>query len=105
LGGVGIQTSINGTPTYFAGGGSGYGTNPQTTAAAGGGGAAGASGSINTGGGGGGRAYSTSGGGFPGGSGIVILRYPGSQKGIGGTVTSAGGYTIHTFTGTGTFTA
>ena len=40
-----------------------------------------------------------------GGSGIVILRYPGPQRGTGGTITSAGGYTIHTFTGDGTFTA
>jgi hypothetical protein len=35
----------------------------------------------------------------------VIVRYEGSQKGTGGTVTSAGGYTIHTFTSSGTFTA
>ena len=40
-----------------------------------------------------------------GGSGIVILRYLGAQKGTGGTVTSAGGYTIHTFTSSGTYTA
>jgi hypothetical protein len=40
-----------------------------------------------------------------GSSGIVILRYPGAQKGTGGTVTSAGGYTYHTFTSSGTFTA
>jgi hypothetical protein len=35
----------------------------------------------------------------------VIVRYAGVQKGTGGTVTSAGGYTIHTFTTSGTFTA
>jgi hypothetical protein len=29
----------------------------------------------------------------------------GSQRGAGGTVTSSGGYTIHTFTASGTFTA
>lgn len=40
-----------------------------------------------------------------GGSGIVIIRYLGDQRGTGGTVTSSGGYTIHTFTGSGTFTA
>ena len=40
-----------------------------------------------------------------GGSGIVIIRYLGAQRGTGGTVTSAGGYTIHTFTSSGTFTA
>jgi hypothetical protein len=32
-----------------------------------------------------------------GGSGIVIARYPGAQRAAGGTITSAGGYTIHTF--------
>jgi hypothetical protein len=40
-----------------------------------------------------------------GGSGIVILRYAGSQIGTGGTVTSSGGYTYHTFTTSGTYTA
>jgi hypothetical protein len=40
-----------------------------------------------------------------GNSGIVIFRYLGAQRGSGGTVTSAGGYTYHTFTGDGTFTA
>jgi len=33
----------------------------------------------------------------------VIVRYSGSQFATGGTVTSSGGYTIHTFTGDGTF--
>jgi hypothetical protein len=40
-----------------------------------------------------------------GGSGVVIIRYPGAQRGTGGTVTSVGGNTIHTFTTSGTFTA
>jgi hypothetical protein len=40
-----------------------------------------------------------------GGSGVVILRYAGGQIGSGGTVTSAGGYTYHTFTSSGTYTA
>ena len=39
-----------------------------------------------------------------GGSGIVIVRYQGPQKAIGGTVTSVGGDTIHTFTTSGNFT-
>jgi hypothetical protein len=43
--------------------------------------------------------------GAAGGSGIVIVRYLGSQRATGGTVTSSGGYTIHTFTSSGTFTA
>jgi hypothetical protein len=35
----------------------------------------------------------------------VIVRYLGSQRATGGTVTFANGYTIHTFTSSGTFTA
>jgi hypothetical protein len=35
----------------------------------------------------------------------VILRYLGSQRGTGGTVVSSGGYTYHTFTSSGTYTA
>jgi hypothetical protein len=57
------------------------------------------SGTANRGGGGGG------GGAGSGGSGVVIIRYSGSQRGTGGTVTSAGGFTYHTFTTSGTFTA
>jgi hypothetical protein len=45
------------------------------------------------------------GGGGAGGSGVVIIAYAGVQRGTGGTVTSAGGNTIHTFTTSGTFTA
>jgi hypothetical protein len=33
----------------------------------------------------------------------VIIRYSGSQRGTGGTITSAGGYTYHTFTGNDTY--
>jgi hypothetical protein len=58
----------------------------------------GVSGSDNTGGGGGA-------GGGAGGSGIVVIRYSGSQAATGGTVTSTPSYTIHTFTGPGTFRA
>jgi hypothetical protein len=36
---------------------------------------------------------------------VVIIRYVGPQRGSGGTVTSSGGYTYHTFTTAGTFTA
>jgi hypothetical protein len=35
----------------------------------------------------------------------VIISYSGSQRGTGGTVTTVGGNTIHTFTTSGTFTA
>jgi hypothetical protein len=34
----------------------------------------------------------------------VIIRYAGGQRATGGTVTSAGGYTYHTFSTSGTFT-
>jgi hypothetical protein len=40
-----------------------------------------------------------------GGSGVVIVRYSGTQRATGGTVTTVGGYTYHTFTSSGTFTA
>ena len=51
----------------------------------------GAPGSPNTGGGGGGADSSGSSTGGTGGPGIVILRYSGSQRGLGGTVTSVTG--------------
>jgi len=63
----------------------------------------GAAGGANTGNGGGGSNFSNAAG--AGGSGLVIIRYLGAQKATGGTVTSSGGYTIHTFTTSGTFTA
>jgi hypothetical protein len=106
--------SIGGSPAgWFAGGGAagvypGY-TNDTSygTGGLGGGGNGGngphgsgtgkTNGTTNTGGGGGSSAdlYQN---GASGGSGIVIVRYPGPQRAIGGTVTSSGGYTIHTFT-------
>jgi hypothetical protein len=56
---------------------------------------------------GGGGTANTGGGGraAAGGSGVVIIRYAGAQRGTGGTVTSSGGYTYHTFTSSGTYTA
>lgn len=65
---------------------------------------AGTAGTANTGGGGGGGGYPNSDG-QAGGSGVVIIRYPGAQHATGGTVTSSGGYTYHTFTSSGTFTS
>ena len=101
-GGIGLASSITGTSTFYSGG-AGGGANVTAgagTPGLGGGGAGGASvgiaGTTNTGGGGGGSTN--------GGSGIVIVRYAGSQAATGGTITSANGYTIHTFTGDGTFT-
>lgn len=112
---------VNGT-TYAGGGGAGGRSEysiPVGTGGAGGGGGGGASsgsapavngaaGTANTGGGGGGsggNVQTTSSLGGNGGSGVVIVRYSGSQRGTGGVVTSAGGYTYHTFTSSGTFTA
>jgi len=98
-GGNGLQYSISGTATYYAGGGAGVAVTQGVGGLGGGGGSTTTNaGTANTGGGG-------SGSGGSGGSGIVVLRYLGGQRGTGGTVTSAGGYTIHTFTSSGTFTA
>jgi hypothetical protein len=65
------------------------------------------SGTANTGGGGGGSGFYQVGpnpSGGNGGSGIVIVRYPGLPAATGGTITYLNGYTIHTFTTSGTFT-
>ena len=43
--------------------------------------------------------------GAAGGSGIVIVRYSGSPAATGGTITTSSPFTIHTFTGPGTFRA
>lgn len=108
-GGDGTASSISGSSVTYAGGGGGggYGTTSGTGGTGGGGnggtGSGASSATANTGGGGGG--VGTGGTGGAGGSGIVIIRYLGSQRGTGGTVTSSGGYTIHTFTSSGTFVA
>lgn len=111
-GGAGLNWQSLGT--FYAGGGGGGGGNSQNNGGAGGNGGGGgggnvnnngANGSANTGGGGGGGGAGGTGGraGGTGGSGIVIIRYLGAQKGSGGTVTSSGGYTYHTFTSSGTY--
>ena len=123
-GGNGLQYSISGTATYYAGGG-GAGSNIDGTGGPGAGagglggggtggvtwsaspnGAAGngSPGTPNTGGGGGGGTTADSGVGGAGGSGIVIVRYRGPQKATGGTITSVDGYTIHSFTTVGSTT-
>ena len=61
-------------------------------------------GGTNTGGGGGGGNWNNANG-AAGGSGIVIIRYQGTQRATGGTITSNSGYTIHTFTSSGSFVA
>jgi hypothetical protein len=119
-GGAGVSSSITGSPVPRAGGGGGgnYVSGNVTVGGAGGGGAGGSgenpyqngvAGSPFTGGGGGGASGGASSNpaslGGNGGSGVVIIRYLGSQRGTGGTVTFASGYTIHTFTSSGSYTA
>lgn len=92
-GGGAWESAGVGAPGGIGGGGTGGGSStPSATA-----------GGIYTGGGGGGGQYVSLA--ANGGSGIVILRYAGTQRGVGGTVTSSGGYTYHTFTSSGTYTA
>jgi hypothetical protein len=115
-GGAGVSNSLSGSAVNYAGGGGGGTLGGGTSGAGGlgGGGAAGAAGgnnvgvagTANTGGGGGGASYQSAHvAGGAGGSGIVIISYAGAQRGTGGTVTSSGGNTIHTFTSSGTYTA
>ena len=105
-GGTGAYCDISGTNLmYGEGGGGGYG---GTTGGIGGHGAWGAgdvgNGLTNRGGGGGGN-YSTYGTGT-GGSGVVVVSYITADWGTctGGTITTNGIYTVHTFTTDGTFT-
>jgi hypothetical protein len=99
--------------TYAGGGGGGAYLGSGGSGGSGGGGdakgqpnpGAGDSGTSTTGGGGGGAGGRVAASGGNGGSGVVKIRYAGSQRGTGGTVTSSGGYTYHTFSGSGTFTA
>jgi hypothetical protein len=110
-GGAGLAFSISGVTTYYGGGGGAAGyyqsAVPGGDGGIGGGGSGsksntpGQPGQANTGGGGGG---SQSQGPGNGGSGIVIIRYPGIPIATGGTITSVGGDTIHTFTATGSST-
>lgn len=94
--GPGAANSISGTSVTYAAGGYGQGTSNFINA--------GVSGASNTGDGGNGGSNGGASGGA-GGSGIVIIRYLGTQQASGGSVTSSNGYTIHTFTTSGTFTA
>jgi hypothetical protein len=60
---------------------------------------------ASTGGGGGGRTNPGQTGGL-GGSGVVIVAYPTATAPItasGGTISTSGAYTLHTFTSSGTF--
>lgn len=113
-GGAGLTNTITGTAAVYAGGGGGGAADNFTTPTVGVGGiGGGGAGSINgnasngtNGLGGGGGGAGNDGRGGNGGSGVVVVRYQGASLGnIGGTVTSgtgtATGYTIHTFTNTG----
>jgi hypothetical protein len=109
-GGDGVSSSITGSSVPRGGGGGGSReTTPLAPGGSGGGGTGGnsatnpTSGSANTGGGGGGqRAGFESRSSGAGGSGIVVISYAGSPQFTGGTITSSGGNTIHTFTTSGT---
>lgn len=94
------------TPGFNIGGAGGTGTAGGGNGAISQGGSnnAGSDASANYGSGGGAAGGQAAGG--NGGSGIVIIRYSdiGGQRASGGTVTQSGGYYIHTFTGSGTFT-
>lgn len=81
VGGIGYQSSITGTPVYYAGGGGGSGTTASNGGLGGGGngggsGSGGYPGTPNTGGGGGGGYFAVNAAGSgDGGSGVVIIRY------------------------------
>jgi hypothetical protein len=126
-GGLALESSISGTPTWYAGGGGGgrvsgageLGGGTPVTAQKGGGGdggdgspggtPAGREGGVNTGGGGGGAGLEnnpTSFSGGAGGSGITILRY---SKNLANAITTriyteTSEYRIFTFDATGTIT-
>ena len=109
-GGPGIYSNISGSNTAYAGGGGGAGGSGSTGGVGGGGnsgssqGTAATSGTAGTGGGGGGGATNAPnvyGVGGNGGSGILIISYPGSPVFTGGTVTTVGSNTVHTFTSNG----
>lgn len=114
-GGAGISSNISGTAVTYGGGGGGGCSNNATARGSGtdGGGnggrgnTAGSNGAANRGGGGGGSGFNPSQNpnAGNGGSGVVIVRYLGIPKATGGTITQVDGYTIHTFTTSGTFTA
>ena len=108
-GGNSTLSSISGSSVAYAGGGGGGGM--VATAGSGGGGGAGngnvsdgtgGAGTANTGSGGGGGGNSANGG--AGGSGIVIIKYETSSlTATGGTVTTSGIYSIHTFNSSSSF--
>jgi hypothetical protein len=123
-GGVGLGQSASGGSNTAGSPISGFGNNGesrssgQTTGGLGGGAGGTPTGlawldgitySIGGGGGGSTAGCGGAGAGFGGNSGagnngIVKIRYYGTPKATGGTITQSGGYTYHTFTSNGTFT-
>lgn len=102
-GGDGLQVTITGSAVYHAGGGGG---GKNVFAGPGGQGANGLGGgsTANRGGGGQGSVVNPGPGpdGQAGGSGVVYITYTGSPKYAGGTISTFGGRTIHTFNSSGT---
>jgi len=104
----GALSSVPAVPTRFGPGGGG-GVQPIQTPGAGGAAGGGAGGKITNGfngsgpgaGGGGGSGNAGSNNGGNGFRGELVLRYYGAPRWTGGTVTSDGGDTIHTFTASG----
>jgi len=126
-GGIGFDSNIAGTSTYYAGGGGGgnYGSATVPLGGSGGGGnggigptappfagiptSQGSAGLTNRGGGGGGGGNSYPSGGASGGSGVVIISYPtafilASNTGSNVLVTTVGGNNIHAFYASGNIT-
>lgn len=97
--------------TGYAGGGGGAGRGTPGNGGYGGGarggfsGGRGANGTPNRGGGGAGAENFPPSANGLGGSGVVIIRYSGPQRGNGGSVTNTGGYTYHTFNSSSNYTA
>lgn len=85
--GPGVASSISGMSLNYSRGGDGTGSIDLTP---------GCGGTIGN--------SADDGAGGAGRDGVVIIRYFGPQRATGGTVTSFGGYTIHTFTSDGVFT-
>jgi hypothetical protein len=116
-GGNGVASSISGSSVTYGGGGGGGGMGPGPSAGSGGTGGggnggqfpppAGTGGTDGLGGGAGGAPWSQPSAATTGGTGIVIIRRltADSTSASGGTVTTDGADTIHTFTGSGSFTA
>ena len=119
-GGSGTASSITGVSVTYAGGGGGGGYGSGGVQLQGGGGSGGSggggtganyttnatNGGANTGSGGGGAAGSagSAGIGGDGGAGVVIIKYLTSNiSATGGTITTSGSYTIHSFTSSGSF--